>query len=199
MEGPRALDLALDLIRTPAFVSAMARSPLPSDVLDVIRVAAGSPEACRAAALATGQPESTLVEAARFYVQQILLRPDADCYRVLGLRPEDSRESARVHMRWLMEWLHPDHNQSWDAVYAKRIIKAWREVSTKLDTTANSYLTAERAEGPDRTKKRKRFSVRLPLIRQPVKSVAKTKKLYPRFVAAALLVAGLLAVFVFWD
>src|SRR5205823_3482880 len=115
MGGQRALDLALDLLRTPAFAASMANSPLPNDVLEVIRIAAASPDACRAAASVTGQPESTLIEAARFYVQQILLRPDADCYRVLGIRPEDSRESARVHMRWLLKWLHPDHNESWDA------------------------------------------------------------------------------------
>jgi hypothetical protein len=197
MGGQRALDLALDLIRTPAFASSMADSPLPSDILDVIRVAAGSPDACRAAALSTGQPESTLIEAARFYVQQILLRPEADCYRVLGLRPGDSRESARTHMRWLLEWLHPDHNEGWDAVYAKRIIKAWREVSTASGLPSQLYRTGERPESRGPTKRR-RLSVGIPLIRWPVEN-SKTINLHSRFVAVALLVAGLLAVFVFWS
>jgi hypothetical protein len=190
--------LALDLIRTPAFASSMAKYPLPSDVLEVLRLAAASPEACQAAALATGHPESTLIEAARFYVQQILLRPEADCYRILGLRPWDSRESARVHMRWLMEWLHPDHNQSWDAVYAKRIIKAWREVSTQSNQTVNPYPTPQRLKTLGSTNRKRRFSVGLPLIRKPIEAPAGTKKLYPRFVAAALIIVGLVAVFVFW-
>ena len=199
MGGQRALDLALDLLRTPAFAASMANSPLPNDVLEVIRIAAASPDACRAAASASGQPESTLIEAARFYVQQILLRPDADCYRVLGIRPEDSRESARVHMRWLLKWLHPDHNESWDAVYAKRIIKAWREVSMRSSATMSSRPVARRAEGSDRAKKNRRFSVGLPLIRWPVETVTGGKKLYPRFLAAVLIAVGLVTVFVFWN
>ena len=121
MAPQRAVDLALDLVRMPAVASSMAAAPIPTDVLDVVRIAAESPEHCRA--------ERALIEAARFYVQQILLRPEADCYRILGLRPGDSREKARTHMRWLLEWLHPDRNHGWDAIYAKRIVKAWREVA----------------------------------------------------------------------
>jgi hypothetical protein len=190
MAGQRAVDLALDLARMPAFASSMAASPLPVDVLEVIRIAAGSPEACRAAVLATGQPEPVLVEAARFYVQQILFRPEADCYRILGLRPGDPRELARVHMRWLLQWLHPDRNDGWDAIYAKRIVKAWREVSTR---SGAAHPTAGGAASLRRANNRTgRFSAstRLPLIKWPIKNA----KLNSRFTAAALIAAGLVMI-----
>ena len=196
MAGQRAINSALDLVRIPAFASSMAASPLPPDVLEVIRIAAESPEACHQAAMATGQPERALVEAARFYVQQILLRPEADCYRILGLRPDDPRDLARVHMRWLLQWLHPDRNHGWDAVYAKRIVKAWREVSVDSNALKNSH-PIEGRESLGRGRQTKRFSMRLPLIKRPIETAPKSAggKLYPRFVAAALIAAGLITVF----
>jgi hypothetical protein len=193
MANQRAVDLALDLARMPAFASSMAASPLPVDVLEVIRIAAECPDACRAAALTTGQPEPVLVEAARFYLQQILFRPEADGYRVLGIRPDDSRELARVHMRWLLLWLHPDRNGGWDAIYAKRIVKAWREVSTGSCAAGNSRPTAGGAESLGRgNNQTRRFSasVRLPLIKRPIENAWGRKKSYPRFPAAALRIAA---------
>jgi hypothetical protein len=197
MAGQRAVDLALDLARMPAFASSMAASPLPSDVLEVIRIAAESPDACRAAALATGQPEPVLIEAARFYVQQILFRPEADCYRILGIRPDDSREVARVHMRWLLQWLHPDRNDGWDAIYAKRIVKAWREVSTGSSAAGDSHPIAEGAESLRRANNQtRRFSAsaRPPLIKWPIKKAWSGKKLDPRLSAAAPIAAGLVTI-----
>ena len=40
MAPQRAIDLALDLARMPAVAPSMAAAPLPTDVLDVIRIAA---------------------------------------------------------------------------------------------------------------------------------------------------------------
>jgi hypothetical protein len=197
MAGQRAVHLALELARMPAFASSMAASPLPADVLEVIRIAAKSPDACRSAALATGEPEPALVEAARFYVQQILLRPDADCYRILGLQPGDSRELARVHMRWLLQWLHPDRNDGWDAVYAKRIVTAWREVSAGSGAAENSRPTARGAESAGRANTRaRRFSasVRLPWIKRPIGNAWNRTKWHPRFIAAALIAVGVVTI-----
>jgi hypothetical protein len=65
----------------------------------------------------------------------MLFRQDADCYRILGIEPTASRATARNHMRWLLEWLHPDRNNNqWDAVYAERVLRAWREVSASQST-----------------------------------------------------------------
>lgn len=116
MSGPRAIDSALDLARMPALAVAGPTAQLPSDLLDVMRIAAAQPEACREAAKRTGLPADTLVEAARFYLQQTLFHPGADAFRVLGLAPGASRRVARLHMSWLLQWLHPDRNSGLDAV-----------------------------------------------------------------------------------
>jgi hypothetical protein len=130
MTEPHVIDLALDLARMPALARSSGAPAIPANIMELMRIAAGSPEACEAAAARTGEPIRVVIEAARFYLQQVLLRPDADCYRVLGIAPTASRATARDHMRWLLEWLHPDrNNNSWDAVYAERVLKAWREVS----------------------------------------------------------------------
>jgi hypothetical protein len=124
------IELALDLVRMPALARSRGTPAVPANILELMRIAAGAPEACEAAVAKTGEPRSVVIEAARFYLQQVLFRPDADCYRILGIEPSASRAMAREHMRWLLEWLHPDrNNNSWDAVYAERVLRAWREVS----------------------------------------------------------------------
>ena len=124
------IDLALDLARMPALARSSVLPAIPPNIIELMRIAAASPEACRAAVAQTGEPVQVVIEASRFYLQQVLFRPDADCYRILGIEPAASRATARSHMRWLLQWLHPDrNNNSWDAVYAERVLKAWREVS----------------------------------------------------------------------
>jgi hypothetical protein len=130
MEQRHVIEFALDLARMPALARISTAPVLPLNILELMRIAAACPEACEAAVARTGEPAPVLIEAARFYLQQVLFRPEADCYRILGVEPTASRETARNHMRWLLEWLHPDrNNNSWDAVYAERVLKAWRAVS----------------------------------------------------------------------
>ena len=143
MAGARAIDTALDLARMPALAMSAGTPPLPDDVLEVLRIAAASPEACHEAEQRTGMAGPVLVEAARFYLQQILFHPDADAYRVLGLASGAPREVARQHMGWLLQWLHPDHNDGLDAVFANRVLEAWREVS------ASSEVLCDGKRSPD--------------------------------------------------
>ena len=202
MASQRAIDMALDLARMPAFAASMSASPLPADVLEVIRIAAESPEACRAAALTTGASEPVLVEAARFYLQQVLFRPEADCYRVLGIQPDDSRAAARDHMRWLLQWLHPDRNGNWDAVYAKRIVKAWREVSNGSHAAGDSRLTAGEVDSWGHVSPGKNgarylsASVRIPWIARPYENISARRRTYLHapFVTRTLIVAAGLVV-----
>ena len=55
-------------------------------------------------------PEHSLREAAGFYIEQILLHPDADHYRVLGSQPGAANTELRRNMALLIRWLHPDQN-----------------------------------------------------------------------------------------
>jgi hypothetical protein len=174
MSGPRGIDLALDLARMPVLVQSIDKPPLPADIFEVMRIAAASPEVCQSAARATGQPAAVLIEAARFYLQQVLLRPDADPYRVLGLPRGASRELARRHLRCLLQWLHPDVNKDLDSVYAERVLKAWREVSLNIDParSSNSHVrerTGNRARVPVNSGPR----LRMPWIENPQKEMRK--------------------------
>ncbi len=180
MEQKHVIELALDLARMPALARNYGAPALPPNIIELMRIAAVLPEACEAAVAKTGEPAAVLIEAARFYLQQVLFRPDADCYRVLGIEPGASRETARKHMRWLLEWLHPDRNHdSWDAVYAERVLKAWREVS------AVHGAPAQRT--PSRARARASFNISgngdsepvwLPWIPQPVRSQSPAVRSY---------------------
>jgi hypothetical protein len=144
----------------PALARSLEEFPLPADIFDVMQVAAGVREACQSASQETGQPVAVVVEAARFYVQQVLLRPDADPYRVLGLPPGASRDVARRHLGCLLQWLHPDVNKDLDSIYTDRVLKAWREISANADS---SRPPASRSARPVKSRRTKR----MPWIEQP--------------------------------
>src|SRR5215472_18911186 len=170
MAQPHVIELALDLARMPALARSSVAPPLPPNVIELMRIAAGSAEACKAAVAQTGEPRHVVIEAARFYLQQVLFRPDADCYRILGVQPATSRATAREHMRWLLEWLHPDrnnNNNSWDTVYAERVLKAWREVSNG-SAAKPSFELAPVSSVSVLKRKRRRPATRLPWIERPV-------------------------------
>ncbi len=173
MAQPHVIELALDLARMPTLARTAVAPRVPPNVIELMRIAADSPEACQAAMARTGEPKRLVIEAARFYLQQVLFRPDADCYRILGIEPTISRATARDHMRWLLQWLHPDrNNNSWDAVYAERVLKAWREVSAANGSLARPSVSLMRATSNNETsnkKKRGRIrAIRLPWIERPM-------------------------------
>lgn len=143
MTQRHVIGLALDLARMPALARTSAPPPIPSNVIELMRIAAASPDACQEAAAATGEPVQIVMEAARFYLQQSLFRPEADCYRILGIRPGTPRATARKHMRLLLEWLHPDRNSDLDAVYAERVLKAWRGISEREKVSPSDHADAK--------------------------------------------------------
>lgn len=132
MRDQRAIELALDLTRMPALAPILRTQPLPFDILDAIRVAAGCPEASEFACTSTQEPLEVIQSAATLYLQEALFFPGASPHRNLGVEPGASRAQTRLHMRWLLRWLHPDHNSDEMAtLLAMRVIKAWREIGNK--------------------------------------------------------------------
>ncbi len=187
MAQPHAIELALDLARMPALARTSVAPPVPPNVIELMRIAADSPEECQAAVAKTGEPKRVVIEAARFYLQQVLFRPGADCYRILGIEPSASRATARDHMRWLLEWLHPDrNNNSWDAVYAERVLKAWREVSAANGSAARPNSSVMRATSI----KKKRGGIQaigLPWIERPrARQSLATQSFYHTFIIWAV-------------
>jgi hypothetical protein len=195
MEQGHVIEFALDLARMPALARSSVALAIPPNILELIRIAAACPEACEAAVARTGEPAPVLIDAARFYLQQVLFRPEADCYRILGIESAASRETARNHMRWLLEWLHPDrNNNSWDAVYAERVLKAWREVSTYHGHA--SVPTDSRACAPSNMKKKADIQpIWMPWIAHSSKPRwAAVRSHYPKFILW-ILPTGLVIIF----
>jgi hypothetical protein len=194
MTPPHVIGLALDLARMPALARSSVVPPLPPNIVELMRIAAASPEACRAAVAQTGEPTPVVIDAARFYLQQVLFRPEADCYRVLGIKPAASRATARDHMRWLLEWLHPDrNNNSWDAIYAERVLRAWREVSGSNGSAAKS-LSLARASF-NKKKRRRSQTIRLPLIERPMERRSLAIRTPYRTFVLWVVPAGLVVIF----
>ena len=169
MAPGHVIEYALDFARMPALARSAVAPALPPNIVELLRIAAALPEACDAAVANSGVPAPVLIGAARFYLQQALFRPEADCYRILGVDPGASRATARNHMRWLLEWLHPDrNNNSWDAVYAERVLKAWREVSGSQGSAVK--LWESRSYGSPGTANRENIkAIWLPWIARPAK------------------------------
>ena len=127
-----ALKLAIDLLHSPARARSLRSESLPDGVSDVIRVAAGDGEFVKRAAETVGRSREMVREAAEFYVEQVLLYPGADSYRVLGAKPDASYEELRRSMALLLRWLHPDGGyRGVRAVFASRVTDAWNNLKTK--------------------------------------------------------------------
>jgi hypothetical protein len=127
-----ALQLALDLHQVPWRVRRVRAEPLPDGMSRLLMVAAGDDPAGEAAAIAAlGRPLAVVRDAATFFIEQILLAPGTDSYRVLGAGPAASTSELRHNMALLMRWLHPDVAREGErAVLAARIAAAWNTLKT---------------------------------------------------------------------
>lgn len=124
-----ALEVALALLRVPAMRMSLRQRPLPDDVGGLIELAAGAPVRVASAAARTGEAPEQVLEAARFYVREVLLFAGADAYRVLGVARDASADRIKLHHRHLQHWLHPDRRgNDWESIYATRINAAWADL-----------------------------------------------------------------------
>ena len=131
MEERAALRVALDLLHIPWRVKLVRAEPLPLGVPLLLGLAAGQEAAQHAAMKAVDRPLAVIQQAATFFIEQILLSPDADSYRILGANPEASDGELRRNMALLMTWLHPDKaGQDERSIFAPRIAKAWNDLKT---------------------------------------------------------------------
>src|SRR6201999_2352365 len=103
-----AVRTAIDLIHVPSRVRIARSEPLPSGVHTLLSIAAGEQMEMSAAMASTGRSRDVIQDAAAFFIEQILLHPTADSYRVLGASSEATAAELRRNMALLMRWLHPD-------------------------------------------------------------------------------------------
>ena len=134
MEGAtgNALEWALALLRAPGERHALRHKSLPAGMERLLGIAAGAvPDELAEAALAFGEPQARVREAAQFYAREVLFFPQADAYRVLGVSANACSEQIKTHHRLLQHWLHPDrlHSED-DAIFAARVNGAWNQLRT---------------------------------------------------------------------
>jgi len=84
MSAYEAVKVTIDLVHVPSRVRHQRSLPLPAGVLIVLGIAAGDEGALSEASTAIDRPRELIRKAAAFFIEQILLSPDADSYRVLG-------------------------------------------------------------------------------------------------------------------
>jgi DnaJ domain len=131
MTSDVALRTAIDLLNVPSRVRVMTRAPLPEGTALVLGIAAGDAVAEQEAAGLIERPPAQLRQAAGFFIEQILLSPESDSYRILGAKPDATADELRTHMALLMRWLHPDVNPGTvTALHAGRVIQAWDNLKT---------------------------------------------------------------------
>jgi hypothetical protein len=129
-----ALQVALDMFRSPAQVRNVQRLPLPKNVLQVIRIAAGDAFDQKTLDLTFGWTENEVRDAAVFFLQHILFEKGSHSHRVLGLTEQSDLTALKEHKRALLKWLHPDRNSNrWESVLLQRVLKATDAVNLAMN------------------------------------------------------------------
>jgi len=129
-DGAAALKLALELMHMPSRVRYVRTAPLPDGLDDLLCIAAGDETKARHVASVLEREPDLITAAARFFVEQILLAPDADCYRMLGAEQTASAAGLRRNMALILRVLHPDVERDGLSVLAGRVISAWDQLKT---------------------------------------------------------------------
>jgi hypothetical protein len=131
-DGVATVRAAIDLLHFPSQVKRIRSASLPVEVVVLLRIACGDEETTMQAAKALRRSRETVREAAAFFIEQILLSPDADSYRVLGARPGATARELRRNMVLLLRWLHPDLDRKEErTVFAARVTRAWNDLKTQ--------------------------------------------------------------------
>jgi hypothetical protein len=126
-----ALQTALVLLHTPTQVKRIRAAPLPEATHFLLCLAVGEREAVTTAMSYSDRPDHYLKRAAGFFIEQILLAPDADSYRVLGCLAQANIGVIRRNMTLLLRLMHPDLSENSDrSVFAARVTRAWEDIKT---------------------------------------------------------------------
>jgi hypothetical protein len=131
MGAEMAIRVAIELLHVPSRVHIARNEALPADVVLLLRIAAGEAEAEEMAVASTGRSRELIRRAATFFIEQVLLCPNSDSYRVLGADSQASSGELRRNMALLVKWLHPDKDrQGQNVVFANRVTHAWDDLKT---------------------------------------------------------------------
>lgn len=158
MSRDAALRSAISLVSVPSQVRAMRAAPLPEGTGLLLGVAVGDEAALDEAMALTGRPRELLSSAAAFFIEQILLVPEADSYRVLGAAPAAETGELRTHMALMMKWLHPDvDGVGQKALFAARVTRAWEDLKTPERRQAYDAIRSSAVAPPKKTVKPRKY------------------------------------------
>lgn len=165
MAATQAVKIALEILHVPSRVKAVLAAPLPDGVDLLLAIAAGDRNGLASAALATERPEATIRDAAKFFIEQILLSAHADSYRVLGATQNTTPADLRRNMAYLVKWLHPDAGLILDRpAITGRVNQAWDDLKTPDRRTAYDATHADRLKSGRRlAAKKRRFKPQPPV------------------------------------
>lgn len=151
MRDGEALKVAVDLLHVPSRLRMARADPLPRGVPLLLLVAANDREAVGQAVHITDRSQDVVRDAAAFFIEQVLLCPEADSYRVLGASPQATRSELRRNMACLIKWLHPDSDpHAAHAIFASRVTMAWEDLKTPERRAAYDSRRARDQERPAR-------------------------------------------------
>jgi hypothetical protein len=155
-----ALKLAFDLYDFPSQARGTRKAPLPPDLVLLLRIAAGEEDTIGEAVRVSGRPIRVVRDAAGFFIEQVMLFPEADSYRVLGASPTAENFELRRNMALLLRFLHPDIDQKGErSIFAARVTKAWSDLKTPERRAAyDLQLLKSQADARQREKRRSRRS-----------------------------------------
>ena len=159
MTEQNAIRVAIDLLQVPSRVQWARSQPLPGNITPVLQIAAGDVDVERGIAEQTGRSRHLIHDAAVFFVEQILLAPDADAYRRLGAAPDASQVELRRNLTLLLKSMHPDRMNGDRSVFAHRIIDAWDALKTP-ERRAAYDARLQRRDAADRAQRLVRASSR---------------------------------------
>ncbi len=144
-----ALKAALALAVFPSTRRRLRNAPLPQGVALLLRIVTDDRELIDACAKRLQRRPEELQEAAAFYIEQILLTPRADCYRVLGTRPGAASAELRQNLGLLCRWLHSDVcRDQGRSVFFVRITGAWNSLKTPERRAAYDAALQARLAAP---------------------------------------------------
>ncbi len=126
-----ALRAAIYLLHLPAGLRLAREQSLPDGVPLLLEVAAGEEAATAACAAKLERPGDLVRDAAGFYIEHVVMIPDADAFRTLGARRDATDAELRRNMAMLLRWAHPDVDRQGErTVFAGRITRAWEALKT---------------------------------------------------------------------
>jgi len=166
MDKRAGLRLALDLLGAPSRIKHARSCELPDGVELILRIAGQEKCAIDEAALFCDHPRDFIERAAVFFIEQVLLTPGIDSYRVLGARRDASYAELRRNFLLLVKCLHPDQARGGErSALISKVIESWNQLKTierratyDLEHPAIEYWV-QGAIKTGRTPKRKRNRV----------------------------------------